>query len=147
MSGVTDVLRMFETQVRERVSQLAGGLCGATPDGHGNYLMLDLPWPANPARCRLGAFYSPRDCLEVSFAISETRGPAERQIHAGNDAANMVSQTVDFLRDIVSGRVVVDVTRYRWLWFQPYHLAFFRDSSSSAGRNVVETLRWSDSSR
>ena len=147
MSGVAQVLRTFESQVRERLPELAGGLCGGVPDGYGNYVVLDLPWPVNPTRCRLGVFYSPGDCIEVSFAISETRGPAERQVLARSDFAQMVSATVDFLGDFVSGRTVVDVIRCRWLWFRPYHLASFRDVSRRAGRGVIETLRWKDQSR
>ena len=87
--------------------------------------MLDLPWPAAPKRCALVALYSPGDCFDVSFTVAETRGPAERLILIDCNLSGVLSATVDFIRDILCGRIVVDVLRYRFLWFQPYHLAFF----------------------
>ncbi|MEO5916459.1 MAG: hypothetical protein ABIS50_19640 [Luteolibacter sp.] len=142
MSDSSQVVQAFESLVREKLPELTTGLRGGTPDGYGNHVVLDVPWPANPSRISLGAFYSPDDCFEISFSVSEARGPAERQILIGSDLSGAISATVDFLRDILSGRILVDVVRHRFLWFRPYHLAFFREASRRASGRIVETLCW-----
>jgi hypothetical protein len=142
MSETTQVVQAFEARVREQLPELVAGLRGGAPDGYGNYVVLDFPWPANPKRCALGAFYSPGDYFEVSFSVAEARGPAERQILVVGDLSGSISATVNFLRDVLSGRILVDVLRYRFLWFHPYHLAFFREASRSPRGRIVETLRW-----
>lgn len=142
MSDTTQVVQAFANRVREELPELTAALRGGNPDGYGNHVVLDLPWPHDPSRCRLGAFYSPDDCFEVSFSVAEARGPAERQMLVSGDSSGAVSATVDFLRDILTGRILVDVFRYRFLWFQPYYLAFFREASRRPRGRVVETLRW-----
>src|SRR5438093_8875821 len=116
MSDTAQIVQAFESRVREQLPELTTALCGGAPDGYGNHVVLDSPWPRNPGRCRLGAFYSPGDCFEVSFSVAEARGPAERQILVGSDSAGAVTATVDFLRDILSDRILVDVFRHRLLW-------------------------------
>jgi len=55
---------------------------------------------------------------------------------------DVVEASVDYLRDIVAGLTVVDVVRYRYSWFCPYYLAFFRQASRAALKHTVETINW-----
>jgi hypothetical protein len=141
MNDTMCVIQTFETHVRKRLPELAAALRGA-PDVYGNFVILDSRWTLNSNRCHLGVLYRPGDCFEISFSVAEARGPAERQILLGSDLPGAISAAADFLRDIVSGRVLVDVLRYRFLWFRPYYLAFFREASQRPRRHVVETLCW-----
>ena len=142
MSNTTQVVRAFEKCVRDQLPELTAGLRGGVPDGYGNYVVLDFPWPANPSRCSLGTFYSPEDCFEIGVSVSGTRGPAERQILIGNNLPSAISATVDLLQDIVSSRILVDVFGGRFLWFKPSYVATFREASRSPRGRIVETIRW-----
>lgn len=127
----------------EALPSLAVSLGAAIPDGFGNFWLMDIPSPSNAGR--LGVLYR-TDCIEVSFSVAETRGPAEQQIliNDDDDVAIAVADTVDFLRDIVADRVVVDVLRCRLLWFRPYYLPFFREALRHPRGCIVRTIRWSE---
>jgi hypothetical protein len=139
MSDIAPVVQMFQSRIREKLPELADSTGAATPDGFGNFTLLDIPSPSSSSR--VGVLYL-GDCFEISFSVAEARGPAERQVIITDDLAGAVAAVVDFLRDIVTGRILVDVFRYRLLWFQPYHLAFFRESSRRPRRRIVRTLSW-----
>jgi hypothetical protein len=139
MTDIGPVVQMFQTRLREQLPDLASSSGTARPDGFGNFTLLDVPCQSSSSR--LGVLYR-GDCFEISFSVADTRGPAEQQVMIGDDLARAVASSVDFVRDIVSGRVLVDVLRYRLLWFQPYHLAFFRESSRRPRGRIVRTLSW-----
>ncbi|MFN0041553.1 MAG: hypothetical protein ACKVP2_18730 [Burkholderiales bacterium] len=105
---------------------------------------IGIPWPPDPARGRLSAFFR-GDCLEMSFSVTGTRGPAEMQIVGDppDDPRTMVEGAICFLRDFFSERLVVVVERYRWLWFSPHCLPFFhRLSERPFSRRVSEVISW-----
>lgn len=140
MSDVATVAQMFQTRMREVLPDFAASAGTAMPDGFGNFTLLDVLCASNSSR--LGVLYR-GDCFEISISVADARGPAEQQVIIGDDLARAVAATVDFLRDIVAGRVLVDIVRYRLLWFQPYCLAFFRETSRRPRGRVVRTLSWS----
>jgi hypothetical protein len=81
----------------------------------------------------------------MSFFVAGTHGPAESQIvgHSDDDPGTMVEDAISFLADFLSERLVIVVERYRWLWFPPYYLPFFRLlSQRSRGNKVCEVLSW-----
>jgi hypothetical protein len=141
MSDIAPVIEMFQARIREELPELATSAGTATPDGFGNFTLLDVPCPSSPKRCRLGVLYR-GDCFEIAFSVVEARGPAEHQVIITSDSAGAVTATIDFLRGVLSDRMLVDIFRYRILWFQPYHLAFFREASRHPRGRIVETLRW-----
>lgn len=143
MSDTAPAIEMFQTRLRQEFPQFATSITAAIPDDLGNFTLLDIPCPSNPDRCRLGVLYR-GECFEIWFSVAETRGPAERQILIGRDLANSVSEAIGFLRSIVAGGILVDIFRYRWLWFQPYYLAFFREASRHPKCRIIQTLSWTD---
>jgi hypothetical protein len=140
-NDITPAIEMFQTRLRQKLPELATSVSEAIPDGLGNLTLLDVQCPLNPDRCRLGVLFC-GECFEIWFSVAETRGPAERQILITSDLASSVAGTISFLHDIISGRILLDIFRYRWLWFKPYYLVFFRDSSARPARGVVQTLSW-----
>jgi len=144
MSDLAEVVHAFESRVRQRLPSLAEALRGGAPDGHGNNLLLEAPWPSDPKRGVLRVLYYPGDCFEISFSVTETRGPAELQIplSLAPDLAGAAGAVVDYLGDFTSGHRVVQIHRYRFLWFQPYYLPFFGEQLPSRRGHIVETLRW-----
>jgi hypothetical protein len=144
MSDVAPVVRMFQTRIREELPEFAAVTDTATPDGFGNFKLLDIPCPSNPSR--LGVLYC-GDCFEISFSVAETRGPAEKQIIITSDLSSAVTATIDFLQGIITGHILVDVIRYRLFWFQPYYLAFFREASRRPKGHIIQTLRWNDKNK
>jgi hypothetical protein len=143
MNDNIPAIEMFQTRVRQELPELAASVGDPVPDGYGNFILLDVPCPSNPDRCRLGVLFC-GECFEISFSVVETRGPAECQIHLGSDLASSVSETIRYLHGILTGGILVDVFRYRWFWFQPYYLAFFREASCRPRGNIVQTLSWKD---
>jgi hypothetical protein len=141
MIDTAPVVQMFQTGIREELPELAASAGTATPDGFGNFTVLDAPCPSSPDRCRLGVLYR-GDCFEIAFSVAEARGPAEQQILIASDLAGTVAATVDFLRGIVAGRILVDVLRHRLLWFRPYYLVFFREASHRPPGRAVQSIRW-----
>jgi len=139
MSDVAPVVQIFQSRMRDELPELAASAGTATPDGFGNFTLLNIPCPSGPSR--LGVLYR-GDCFEITFSVAEARGPAEQQVVIADDLAGAVTATIDFLRGIVTGRILVDVFRYRVLWFQPYHLAFFREPSRRPRGRIVRTLSW-----
>jgi hypothetical protein len=131
---------MFLARIREELPELAASASTAAPDGFGNFMLLDIPCSASSSR--LAVLYR-GDCFEISFSIADTRGPAEHQVIISNDLAAATAATIDFLRGIITGRILVDVFRYRLLWFQPYYLAFFRESPRRPRGRIVRTISWS----
>ena len=139
------IIELFQSRVRKEFPEFAASLVTEEPDGFGNFMLLDVPWPPNPKRCSLSVLYR-GDCFEVAFSVAETRGPAECNISLYFAISpSAVEWTIDFLREIVSSRIFVDVFRYRFFWFQPFYLAFFREATKAPRRRVVETLCWSGS--
>lgn len=139
MSEIAPALQMFQTLIRQELPELATASADAKPDGYGHYTLLDIPCPSSSSR--LCVLYR-GDCFEISFSVAEARGPAEQQIIITDDLAGATAATIDFLRGIVTGRILVDVLGYRLLWFQPYCLAFFRDSSRRPRGRIVRTISW-----
>ena len=140
MSDVAPVVQMFQTRMREALPDLAASTGAAIPDGFGNFTLLDVPCPSSSSR--LAVLYR-EYCFEISFSVADTRGPAERQVYISDDLARAVAATVDFLRDVVGSRVLVDVLQYRWLWFDPYYQVSFRESSHRPRGPILRTLSWS----
>jgi hypothetical protein len=73
MSDIAPVVQMFQAWIREELPELAPPTGTATPDGFGNFTLLDIPcrWSSS----RLGVLYR-GDCFEISFSVAEARGPA-----------------------------------------------------------------------
>jgi hypothetical protein len=141
MRDAATAVQMFQSRIKEELPEFRNMVVNVTPDGFGNFTVLDVPVPFSPSRCRLAVLYR-EDCFEVSFSVAEARGPAERQIIISGDLAGAVAATTEFLGAIVDGHVVVDLLRCRSLSLQPYYLAFFRDVSERPKGRVVETVRW-----
>jgi len=139
MIDLAPVVRMFQARLREELPELALSSGLPASDGSGNFTLLDIPCPSGP--CRLGVLCR-GDCFEISFSVPGTRGPAEQQVIIAGDMDGSVTDTIDFIRGIMEGRILVDVLRYRLPWFQPYYLAFFRESSRRPERRRVRTLSW-----
>jgi hypothetical protein len=140
MTSVSLILETFQSRIRQELPQLMTWPGKAEPDGFGNYIVLDAPWPSKPDRCRLEVLFR-GDCFQVAFYVAETRGPAE-QVIISDDPDAVVSATIEFRDSLVAGRILVDVSRSRFLWFAPYYLVSFRQESQRPGRRVVETISW-----
>ena len=146
MSEITLVIQLFENSIRRKLPQLSGFVRkpAPTPSQLGSSVeILSALCPTNPGRCSLSVIYR-GDCLEISFWITGTRGPAERQFIINGDLLGAVEATVDYLREIVLGHILVDVVQYRVFWFRPYYLASFRQASRRPSRRTVETLSWAN---
>ena len=139
MSDVAPVVQIFQSRMRDELPEFAASSGTVTPDGFGNLTLLDVPCPSSSSR--LGVLYRGY-CFEISFSVTEARGPAEQQVIITGDLAGSVAATIDFLRGIVTGRILIDVLRYRLLWFRPYYLAFFREGSRRRRGRIVRTLSW-----
>jgi hypothetical protein len=134
-------IQMFQTRIREELPEFGPSIGDPIPDAYGNHCLLDVPCPSSPGRCRLEVLFR-GDCFQIAFSVAATGGAAEQVIIVDEDLSGSVAATIDFLRDIVTGRIVVDVLRYRFLWFRPYYRAFFRETSRRPPCCTVETLAW-----
>ena len=140
------LLEDFGERVRAELPDYAAYLApvpASLPD-RPDHEAIGIPWPSDPARCRLSAFFR-GDCFELSFSVVGTRGPAEMQIigDPSGDPRTMVQGTVLFLQDFFAEHVVVVVERYRSLFFAPVYLPHFRRlSDRPVGRRVCEVISW-----
>lgn len=143
MPDITTIIDIFNKEVSDRVPELIRYLRGGTYDGLGNYELLEAPWPLDPNRCTLGVLWRPeQNCFEISFSVLGTRGQAERQFIYKDDLTGAVTETIEFISDILAGRILVDIHRYRLFWFQHYYLPFFREASIPIKSGVIETISW-----
>jgi hypothetical protein len=141
-SEITSIIKLFEDTIVRKLPQFWVSVINPAPSELGAYEEIFIaPWPVDPNRCRLSVFYRV-DCFEISFWVNETRGPAEAQILINGDLSGAVEATVDYLREIVLGHILVDVVQYRSFLFRRYYLAFFRAASRRASKRTVETLNW-----
>ncbi len=114
---------------------------GDVPDHYHEVLRVSSP-PA-PKGCELAVHFR-GDSFEISFGVPNTRGPAEIEIVGDtSDINSIVADTVSCLRDFFSERIVVVIERFRFLWFQPYFLPFFKHVSEEPfSRRAQEVLSW-----
>lgn len=56
----------------------------------------------------------------------------------------LVSSAVQAVADILAGRVVVEVQRYRFLSFEPYFLGTFHSASEAKTIAGVQVVSWSN---
>lgn len=144
MNDFDTINNLFQEQLRAKLPELVAASEAAHIDETGDFILLDIPCSSSYDRLLV---FSRDIWIEIALHFKETRGPAEALIGLNNDLENelaeVVNETVEYLQELVTGKIVVDICRYRNFWFKPYFLAWFRDSSESPHKRTVRTIQWS----
>lgn len=83
------------------------------------------------------------DTIEIAWRGLPTRGPAEfHWIEKKKEDEDLVRLAVSAVISIIEGRTTAMIRRYRFLWFRPWHLAWFRQPGEALEANVVQEVRW-----
>ncbi|NJK93483.1 MAG: hypothetical protein HC904_17710 [Blastochloris sp.] len=83
------------------------------------------------------------DTIEIAWRGLPTRGPAEfHWIANKNEDEELVRSAVSALISIIEGRTTAIIRRYRFLWFKPWYLAWFRQPGQNLESNVVKEIYW-----
>ena len=138
MNDFDTVNNLFQEQLLIKLPGLSNESAPSITDEYGNFIVLDIP--SSFSHHSLLVFY--RDYFEISVAVSGTRGPAEALLGMDKDLPEAIDDTLDYLQDLVSGKIVIDICRYRFFWFKPNYLAWFRDSSEIPNKRTVRTIMW-----
>ncbi len=146
MTVFTSLVENFVGQVRQEFPECLPFLrpmpsnCDV-PDHYHEVLRVSSP-PA-PKGCELAVHFR-GDSFEISFWVSNTRGPAEIEIVGDkSNISSIVADTLSWMRDFFSERIVVVIERFRFLWFQPYFLPFFEHVSEKPfSRRAREVISW-----
>ena len=78
------------------------------------------------------------NAIEIAWRGLPTRGPAEfHWIEKRREDKELVRSAVSAVISILEGRTTAMIRRYRFLWFRPWYLAWFRQPGEALEPNVV----------
>ncbi len=112
------------------------------PRGKAGWLeILDVPRPGHEGQSLL--VVDRDDAIEISWRGLLRRGPAEfHWIEKKKEDEDLVRSSVFAVISILEGHTTVMIRRYRFLWFSPYYLAWFRQPGQQLEPNITQEVRW-----
>lgn len=103
--------------------------------------IFDIPRPGHEDQSLL--VVDRGDTIEIAWRGLPTRGPAEfHWVEKKKEDEELVRSSVSVVISILEGGTTAMIRRYRFFWFRPYCLAWFRQPGQALVKNVVAEVRW-----